>query len=119
MFGLPLSLILKLGGAALVLAIIGFHFAGDRHTHTELIKAQTELVQTQAELKQANDNLIAATKARDEYLKAGQEADKARVQVQADLQVTIKKLRAQKPPVECKAAIDWAVDNKQDLDWQK
>lgn len=65
----------------------------------------------------AEDNFVQATKDRDAYLKAGQEAEQARAKVQSDLAVTLKKLRQQKPPTECKAAIDWAVQNKDDLKW--
>lgn len=117
MFPLP-SLYLKLAGAAIVALIIGWHFWGDYRVNHKLAETQEQLVSTQHNLKVAEENLIAATKARDEYLKAGQEAEAARVKIKADLQVTLTKLKKQKPPVECKAAIDWAVQNKDDLKWE-
>ena len=82
-------------------------------------QTQAELIATQQALKAAEENLIQATKARDEYLKSNQEAQAARDKIQADLQVTLSKLRKQKPPTECKAAIDWAVQNKDDLKWEQ
>ena len=117
MFNLP-SLYLKLAGAALVALIIGWHFWGDYRVNHKLEQVQAELVATKQDLKIAEENLVAATKARDEYLKAGQEAQAAREKIQADLQVTLTKLKKQKPPTECKAAIDWAVQNKDDLKWE-
>ena len=123
MFPLPFpSLYLKLAGVAIVALAIGFHVWGDKRTQVKLEQTQAELVQTQSKLKQAEDNLIAATRARDEVQDAVNQAEKEKTKIKEDLEVSLKKLRAQKPPVapaECKILGKWLVDNKDDLKWEK
>lgn len=117
MFGLP-TLYLKLAGAAVIAAVLGWHLFGDWRVKHTLEQTQLELANYKVQYKQLEDQFVQATKDRDSYKKAGEEADAARAKVRADLDVTLKKLRAQKPPTECKAAIDWAVQNRDDLKWE-
>lgn len=45
------------------------------------------------------------------------QAEVERNRIRADLSKALTRLRTQQPPVECKAAVEWAVDNKEDLAW--
>lgn len=120
MFTLPFpSLYLKLAGAAVVAIAIGLHVVSDRHTLNELHNTQIELAQTQAKLKDMEDKLLQATRDRDQVKEKLDEAAKMNEKVRADLDVSLKKLRSQKPPVDCTKLGHWLVDNKDDLKWEK
>lgn len=116
MFG-QYKVIAWLVGAGVVAAAIGLHLFGDWRTKSELSKVQAELVATKESKRILEENFVAATRDRDQLRSQAAEADAARAKVQADLAATLKKLRSQKPPVECKAAVDWAIERKGDLSW--
>lgn len=86
---------------------------------SDLAEAKTKVTELEGKFNRSQDDLKQATVARDAYLDQLSNAEQMRRKVQADLQGALLKLRSQKPPVECKAAIDWAVDQKLDLDWSK
>lgn len=46
-----------------------------------------------------------------------EKANSERKKVREELNRTLTKMRAQKPPSDCKEAIDWSVKNKGDLNW--
>lgn len=101
-----------------MLICIGLHISSDRSAERALKKTQEDLVQVRIQLKLSQENLLSATNARDSVLKAAKEAELQREQIQTDLSQEIQKLRDQKPPSDCKKAIDWAVQNKSDLNWK-
>lgn len=111
------SLYLKLGGAALVLAMLGWHLFGDHRTRTALDEARAQVVLLESKTAQLEESLKQVTIAKEQLDVAITAAEAQRQQVQAELQVTLKKLRSQKPPTECKAAIEWSIENKGDLQW--
>lgn len=73
----------------------------------ELIRRIDQANQTLEDLKSSGETL---EKQRQEALTKAEEARK-----KAEQQLVI--LRRQKPPTECKAAIDWSIQNAGDLKW--
>ena len=99
----------------LVLIITGGLYV--RHLQEKVTKQEVILSQKEEEislLKAQVDNLSMARSALDTALR---EAEVEREKVRGDLQAVLRKLRNQKPPIECKAAVEWAVENKGDLKW--
>lgn len=86
---------------------------------SNLKEAKELAVKQQLELSRLNEELLAATKTKQELMDAAEKAGQERQRIQAQLTGEIRKLRAQKPPQECKAAIDWAVEQKADMEWSK
>lgn len=111
------SLYIKLIGAAIVLAAIAWHVFGDLRLKSSLEQAQVDMASLRADKLNLETQLLKATQSAAQLDDAVKVAEAARSKVQADLQVTLKKLRNQKPPTECKAAVDWAIENKGDLKW--
>lgn len=109
---------IKVGAIVILVSIIGFHLLKDRETQIELKAKINEITSLQEQVKTTQDQLINVTRDRDSYLKTVEQANKARAEIQANLSAALVKLKAQKPPVECKAAIDWSIDNKYDLNWE-
>ena len=111
------NLYIKLIGAAIICALIGGGFWYVSSLRSDLAESRTRVTELEGKFQRSQDDLKQATADKAALDAKLAEADAARAKVQADLQVTLRKLRNQKPPVECKAAIDWAVDNKDDLKW--
>lgn len=111
------SLYLKLAAGAAVLAVLGFHFYGDHQTAKALEQARSDISILTEQKRVLQEQLITVTGDKKALDKRLTEADLERQKVRADLNVTLKKLRAQKPPTECKAAVEWAIENKGDLAW--
>jgi chromosome segregation ATPase len=87
------------------------------HLQEKVEEQQAALIKAEEERIRLNEALIAVTddkKALDEEIL---KSEAQRAAVRAELNRTLAKLRSQRPPVECKAAIDWAVENKGDLQW--
>ena len=100
----------------IILALVagGFYV---RHLQEKVTKQEVQLIQKEEEmslLRTQVENLSMARSALDAALR---QAEADRDKIRGDLQATLRKLRNQKPPVECKAAVEWAVDNKGDLKW--
>lgn len=74
---------------------------------TELIRRVDQANKTLEDLKSSGESL---EKQQKEAVKVAEEARK-----KAEQQLVI--LRRQKPPVECKAAIEWSIQNVGDLKW--
>lgn len=117
MFGLPYGLIIKLGLAAVVAAIIGFHFLGDSNVKDELQQTKELLEESNLRYKDLQDQFLQATTASKVYADQATASDKARAKIEADLSAALSKLRGQKPPTQCKEAIEWSIQNKGDLKW--
>lgn len=74
---------------------------------TELIRRVDQANQSLEDLKISGEIL------EKQRLEAISKADEARKKAEQQLVI----LRRQKPPVECKATIDWAIQQKDDLKW--
>ena len=111
------TLYIRLIGAAIIASIIGGGFWYVSSLRSNLAESRTRVTELEFKLKTSEDNLKQATEDKAALDTKLAEADAARAKVQADLLGTLKKLRSQKPPTECKAAIDWAVEKKDDLTW--
>jgi len=72
-----------------------------------------------SENKKLNTTIDDLKKASDEQQKRVDGANKERSAIIVEMTKTINTLSAQKPPTECKQAIEWAVQNKGDLAWPK
>lgn len=89
--------------------------------YTSLVKGRDEAVALATNLQVKNtelrEELIRVTRDREELISATQKAAQDRERIRDELNGTIRRLRAQKPPQECTAAINWAVEQKADMDW--
>lgn len=117
MFGLPYSLIIKLAISAIIAGIIGFHFVGDSRLKSNLEETKLELIQTQNRYNDLETKFLAVTTASKVYAEKAIKADEAREVIANDLKSALAKLQGQKPPPQCKEAILWSIQNKQDLKW--
>ena len=85
---------------------------------------QETVVEQQVRLEKAEeDKLVLEQQVKDLSVQKAQldanlvEAEANRSKIRADLDATLRKLRNQKPPIECKAAVEWSIQNKGDLQW--
>lgn len=111
------TLYIKLIGAAIIAAIIGGCLWYVSSLRSNLADARTRVTELEGKFQRSQDDLKQATADKEVLDKSLAASALARSKVQADLSATIKRLRNQKPPQECKAAIDWAVENKDDMKW--
>jgi len=117
MFNVPLLTVIKLGAVGIVAIAIGFHFYSDWSTNNELKEVSTELITKKEAFKVLEGDFIKATTDLGVLQAKIKTADAERTKIQLDLSTALAKLRGQKAPKECKAAIDWSVLNKADLSW--
>lgn len=99
-----------------VLAVIGGYFY--------VRNLQDTVVEQQVRLEKAEeDKLALEQQVKDLSVQKAEldanlvEAEANRSKIRSELDATLRRLRTQKPPVECKAAIDWSIQNKGDLQW--
>jgi chromosome segregation ATPase len=111
------TLYLRLAGLALIAALIGGTYWHISNLKADLKDKTEQVTVLQGKLQTSEENLKEVTVTRDNFQAQLTSAEQARKKVQSDLQVALLKLRSQKPPTECKAAIDWSVDMKDDLNW--
>ena len=112
--------LIKYGIAIFVItALVGGSYLYVTNLKSDLAQAKELAVKQQLELGRLNNELLAATESRQTLIDAAEKAGQERQRIQAQLTTEIRKLRAQKPPQECTAAINWAVDNKTDMEWSK
>lgn len=79
-----------------------------------LTEQKTELIRRVDQANQSLEDLkISGEILEKQRLEAIVKADEARKKAESQLVI----LRRQKPPVECKAAIDWSIQQKDDLKW--
>jgi septal ring factor EnvC (AmiA/AmiB activator) len=108
---------LKIGGLiAIALTCIGA-WAYVSGLRTSLREAEDALTLSKARETSLTAQLTEATKLKSTLTKQLSAAEAERNTIRAQLQKSLSKLRLQQPPQECKAAIDWAVENKGDLAW--
>ena len=117
MFDVPILTFIKLGAVGLVIAIVGYHFYSDWSTSNELKEVNTELSSKKEAFKVLERDFVQATTDLGVLQAKIKTADAERTKIQLDLSTALAKLRGQKAPKECKAAIDWSVLNKTDLSW--
>lgn len=113
---MPLLYIRLAGIAALVIAIAGGWFYVTS-LKSNLAEAQAQVLELQVKYKTSQLDLTNATSDREALDAARKGADDARLRLKAERDAALQKLRTQKPPVDCKAAIQWSVDQKSDLSW--
>ena len=82
-------------------------------------EAVAQVADLTIKFQRSQQDLAEATRTKAELATAMQKAETARGAIQTQLQASLSKLRAQKPPQECQAAINWAVEQKLDLSWDK
>lgn len=120
MFPIPIpTLYLKLAGLAVIALLVAGVTWHIHHLKSELLESQAKVTELTSKFQRSQDDLKSVTDDRNEVNTKLAQAETQRQQIQLDLANSLKKLRAQKPPVECKAAVDWSVENKDDLDWSK
>ena len=78
---------------------------------TEQVKVE------QAKFEQVRQDLLRVTEERSVLDSQLKEAEVLRGTLVKSYDARLKALRGQKPPVECKAVIDWAIENRSDLAW--
>lgn len=110
---MPLKLIVALLIAGAMLAT-GLYV---RNLQSSLSTARNTISSLNEQLRTTKEKLIEVTEDKTELDERLQFAAKEQVRIQSNLRSTLAKLRQQKPPTECKDAIDWAVERKGDLDW--
>lgn len=111
------TLYIKLIGAAIIAAIVGGCLLYVSSLRSNLAESRTRVTELEGMLARSQEDLKQATADKAELDSRLAIASAARSKVQADLSATIRRLRNQKPPQECKAAIEWAVENKDDMKW--
>ena len=96
---------------------ITVHHLADRKVRADLEVSKQEVLAAQVQVKSLEDQLKAVTEDA-AVLKVRLDASsQAILKVRADAALITKKLKEQKPPVDCKAAIQWSVENAKDLAW--
>jgi uncharacterized protein HemX len=108
---------LKLVGAlvvvALVAGVVGYISLLQRANEDLTLKLQV----AEQQVIQLSNTIRQITTAKQEIELRVEVANQQRATIRRQLAEVQKKLRQQVPPTECKEAIEWAVDNKGDLDW--
>lgn len=112
----PLSYV-KLAGAGILAIAVAVHLFHDRRVKRDLEQTRAELVSTQNELARVKDELVHATRARDQVTAALKDAEQQSQQIRIDANKAIETMRAKKPPTDCNKLNKWLVDNKSDLKW--
>jgi predicted Holliday junction resolvase-like endonuclease len=110
-------LYIRLIVVTIVLALIGGAYGYVKHLQSNLAEARAEIVVLDGKFKTSQEDLAKATEAALTLDTQRKVADEARAAVQKERDVALSKLKNQKPPVDCKAAIQWSVDSKGDLSW--
>lgn len=114
---MPTTLILKLLGIAAVLAGTWFHFQGDKEVKAELGDAKVRIQVLEDDVRVKNEQIEGLTQDVAKYVQQNLDATLERKRTQAALNAALTKLRAQPIPQDCQGAIDFAVENKDDLSW--
>jgi hypothetical protein len=102
-----------------VTAVVGGGYLYVSNLKSDLQTAQEQVVKAKQENDRLAADLIEATESKQVLIDAVEKAGLERQRIQAQLSSEIRKLRAQKPPQECTAAINWAVEQKADMEWSK
>lgn len=110
-------LALKLAPYAAVVALVAAGYFYVSHLKSTIKEQETSLVRAEEEKFILTNKLESVTRDKEILEKQRAEADQKRAALRAELDKLLARFRSQKPPVECKAAIDWAVQNKGDLNW--
>jgi chromosome segregation ATPase len=110
-------LYIRLIVVAAILAALGGAYGYVHHLKSSLEEAQAEIVVLDGKYKSSQEDLAKATEAAQALDAQRKQADDARIAIQKQRDEALTKLRTQKPPVDCKAAIQWSVDSKGDLSW--
>lgn len=111
---------LKVIVTALVLllcSVIVAEYLYIRSLHDINIKQAEVITQQRAQISALSKQLDDISTQRNTIEDALRRAETERNEIRSELAKTLTKLRTQKPPVDCKAAVDWAVENKGDLQW--
>lgn len=90
------------------------HYTGMK---SDLNAAKALATNLQVKNLELRAQLVEATQDRDALVSAAQKAAQERELIREQLNGAIRRLRAQKPPQECTAAINWAVEQKADMGW--
>lgn len=103
-----------IGGLAVLSLLVGLWV---RHLHGT-IEQQAATISTMVEqVERLEQQVETLSTQRSTLEQALSQAEQARRAIRTDLTATIERLRRQKPPTECQAAIAWAVERKDDLAW--
>lgn len=100
---------------ALLLVVGGYLYVA--RLHEKVTEQEVSLRQKEEEVGLLRQQVEDLSTQRSEVESALRLAEIERNRIRSDLNRTLSKMRAQKPPLECKDAIGWAVDNKGDLAW--
>jgi len=113
----------KLISPSLILSIVfGITAVVGAYTYVGALKDQltrknSEIAELNFKLKRSQHDLVSATADKQIIIEMLAKSAKERQVIQSNLSATIQRLQSQKPPTECKEAIEWAVENKNDLAW--
>ena len=105
--------------AAVVLGLVGGVWLKITRLTMQRDHAVMDLMEMTGKYNRSQHDLEEATRSKAELTAAMQKAGRDRELIRGQLEQTLRSLRAQKPPSECKAAITWAVEQKEDLQWPK
>lgn len=100
-----------------VLGVIGGVWVKIATLNSKLYRCAADVHELTGRLNAANMMLEQATQSRDALAASVTKSNAQRAAIQTQLNASLTKLRQQKPPSECKAAVDWAVENRGDLAW--
>jgi len=102
---------------ALVSGVCGVHLLGDARVKRSLAETQDEVASLKAENELLHQQLMEATEAGKQWQQQASAAEQQRQVIAKNLSISLTKLRNQKPPSTCDAAVQWAVEHKEDLAW--
>jgi hypothetical protein len=114
--------LLKFWKEALIVILLGstWYFYQDTGILQEKLRISQELVQTtQISLKDAERQLEIQHQATEEQVKAQKEAEQKRLTIISNLSSQVNSLRRQAPPQDCTKAIQWSIQQKDELSWPK
>jgi len=111
----------KIIAVLIILGVLGalgtVHYLSDRKVQADLEVSKQEVLAAQIQVKNLEDQLKAVTEDAAALKVRLDASSQAILKVRADAVSLSKKLKDQKVPQDCKAAIQFSIDNAKDLAW--
>jgi len=108
-----------IGGVVLLLGLlaVGTLYASKKSLERQLNEAKVSLGIETERTARLNDQIKDLTTAKEVVVQKTTVAKQKRRQVQKTIKERIELLILEAPPAQCDAAIEWAIENKGDLQW--